>query len=133
MRLACLLFMSVLLFGACSKKNKQDDTPKLPYLGYFVESGSRLDTLHFHVSNYILLPYAGGSADRYSQPWQLNNGEWSPAMVTGNYKMEDGKTSLVGNWPKDIQINWNGDREFTIKKFYDRPGLPETLKFEKIR
>lgn len=132
MRLACLLFMPVLLLGACSKKNKQDDTPK-SNLGYFVESGSRLDTLHFHVSNYVLLLYAGGFADRYSQPWQLDNGEWSPAMVTGTYKMEDGKASLVGNWPKDIQINWNGDREFTIKKFYDRPGLPETLKFEKIR
>jgi hypothetical protein len=130
--MACLLFMPVLLLGACSKKNKLDDTPK-SNLGYFVESGSRLDTLHFHVSNYILLPYVGGSADRYSQPWQLNNGEWSPAMVTGNYKMEDGKTSLVGNWPKEILINWNGDREFTVKKFYDRPGLPETLKFEKIR
>lgn len=133
MRLTCLLFMSVLLLGACSKKNKLDDSPKRPYLGYYVESSRRLDTMHFHVNKYILLPYDGGFADRYSQPWKLNNGEWSSAMVTGTYKLEGGRASLVGNWQDDRLINWNGDMEFTIKKFFDRPGLPEILKFEKIR
>ena len=110
------IFLSAALVIACNKDKSESSLH-----GAWVEKTMRLDTMDF--SNSFL----------FSDYKTFYLSYWGPYRYTldgDTIRLNNMNSSYSGLFPYSFKIN--STVNFTIGKFYNRPGLPATLEFVKI-
>ncbi|NML22686.1 hypothetical protein HHL16_17515 [Pseudoflavitalea sp. G-6-1-2] len=144
-----VLLLVVLALAAC-QKNGPDSLERTfsadgPYLGVWIEKSQRKDTLNFDTPKALLdrvpwrPPSNAGTFILSSQSYKDYDGsERSPSGIYSYYRTKDSiylysfYNAATKYTAYEFRLS-NDHKSLAIDHFFERPGIPEMIEFERIR